>query len=767
MSPFDFQGDNDEDMEALNSILSWDENDETVTDDPTGPISESQGIEPNRNNGFMIPQEISSKLISSNPPVPAMAPMQLSVQPQQSITTIQVQQTQNQVQQQQQQQQQQPQQPVQNQVQASQQVQSQAQTQAQPQAQFRPNYVQGFVQQNQNPNFQHMFAASQQQNSTLFAPTFTMAAPNLQAAQQQAGLVSNVYPQMTQQMNPQFLRALQQQINAHQQLSQQQQDQSQNQQQQQQVVTIPNGMNQVTINGTNAMVAPQPIQRMVSFNNISSACLSTDIYHESYMNISMFPNHQAIPTQSNTIQVNPLKRPLSSQNQTSPQPIQPRSTTSPGLTPVTTVAMNVKVPHQVVSCSDTDNHTDTETLSSKNSKGSAKKQKSEVSLSDGEMTAQEKAKANRDRNREHARNTRLRKKAYLVKLKTTVDELCRERDTLVSERAGAANMLVQMHNTRTEVLMSFFSLRSCNEKRRQLWSSILDESCFQCIMPVTPYRSFPASEVQVSKCQRTILGIDGMISDTASLHVLFDSLVNRSKNPNGKIQFRYTLVTEDAVLAGNTLMARWTMSTVNAVELGARMEVSKHGMLCCRFNTSHKILALELMFDVMAFMLQLKQSIETESYTVIPNTTQTSQRPFDQPMIMTLAEHPYTIVQVNRKWENLTGYSAEEVVNKVTPRILQGPETNKNTVLELMEAIRFKRACQVSLLNYTKTGKKFVNFFAVFPLSTDSKITHYLGLSHYVDTLDDEGASPAAKLPSIQQDGSSATENKNSSLNTA
>eukprot|EP00594_Rhizosolenia_setigera_P008958 CAMPEP_0178973470 /NCGR_PEP_ID=MMETSP0789-20121207/21750_1 /TAXON_ID=3005 /ORGANISM="Rhizosolenia setigera, Strain CCMP 1694" /LENGTH=671 /DNA_ID=CAMNT_0020661359 /DNA_START=1463 /DNA_END=3478 /DNA_ORIENTATION=- len=671
-----------------------------------------------------------------------MAPMQLSAQPQQSIPTLTVQQTQNQVQQQQQQQQQPQQQPVQNQVQASQQVQSQvqnqAQTQAQPQAQFRPNYVQGFVQQNQNPNFQHMFAASQQQNSTIFAPTFTMAAPNLQAAQQQAGLVSNVYPQMTQQMNPQFLRALQQQINAHQQLSQQQQDQSQNQQQQQQqVVAIPNGMSQVTINGTNAMVAPQPIQRM------------------------------AIPTQSNTIQVNPLKRPLSSQNQTSPKPIQPRATTSPALTPVTTAAMNVKVPHQVVSCSDTDNHTDTETLSSKNSKGSAKKQKSEVSLSDGEMTAQEKAKANRDRNREHARNTRLRKKAYLVKLKTTVDELCRERDTLVSERAGAANMLVQMHNTRTEVLMSFFSLRSCNEKRRQLWSSILDESCFQCIMPVTPYRSFPASEVQVSKCQRTILGIDGMISDTASLHVLFDSLVNRSKHPNGKVQFRYTLVTEDAVLAGNTLMARWTMSTVNAVELGARMEVSKHGMLCCRFNTAHKILALELMFDVMAFMLQLKQSIETESYTVIPNTTQTSQRPFDQPMVMTLAEHPYTIVQVNRKWENLTGYSAEEVVNKVTPRILQGPETNKNTVLELMEAIRFKRACQVSLLNYTKTGKKFINFFAVFPLSTDSKITHYLGLSHYVDMLDNEGASPAAKLPSIQQDGSSATEKKNSSLNTA
>eukprot|EP00957_Ditylum_brightwellii_P182146 13877737-Ditylum_brightwellii.AAC.1 len=70
-----------------------------------------------------------------------------------------------------------------------------------------------------------------------------------------------------------------------------------------------------------------------------------------------------------------------------------------------------------------------------------------------DMTPEEKLKANRDRNREHARNTRLRKKAYLEKLKVTVDELCRERDTLVSERVGAASLLIEMHSTRIDVLM--------------------------------------------------------------------------------------------------------------------------------------------------------------------------------------------------------------------------------------------------------------------------------------------------------------------------
>jgi PAS domain S-box-containing protein len=351
------------------------------------------------------------------------------------------------------------------------------------------------------------------------------------------------------------------------------------------------------------------------------------------------------------------------------------------------------------------------------------------------MTPAEKAKANRDRNREHARNTRLRKKAYLEKLKSTVDDLCRERDTLVSESAGAANILVEMHNTRTEVLMSFFALRSANEKRRELWASILDESCFACVMPVTPYRSFPASEVQVSKCQRTILGIDGMMSDTSSLHVLLNSLVDRSRFPNANIVFRYTLVTEEAVVAGNQMMARWVMTTLNATQCGARMEVAKQGMLCCKFNSAHKIIGLELMFDVMALMLQLKQSAGSDTFSVIPNTVQTCQRSFDKPMVMTLAEEPYTIVQVNKLWEDMTGYKAEQVVGKASCRILEGEETDSTAVEGLMNEIRFKRPASAMVLHYKKSGDRFRNFFLNYPLSTDSRITHYLSLSSHIDTV--------------------------------
>lgn len=363
------------------------------------------------------------------------------------------------------------------------------------------------------------------------------------------------------------------------------------------------------------------------------------------------------------------------------------------------------------------------------------------------MSEEEKAQANRLRNREHARNTRARKKAYLESLKSTLDELCKERDTLVSERAGAASLLLEMQKTRTDVLLSFFALRSSYEKRRHTWSSILDES-IMCVMPVTPYRSFLASEVQISRCQRNVMGIDGVINDTASLHVLLNSLVDRSKNPNAVMKFRYTLVAEDAVVSGNQMMARWSMSTENAVELGAKREVTKAGMLCAKFSSAHKIVHLELMFDVMAFMLQLKQSSGVRTFTMVPNTVQTCAGQFrDKPMVMTLAERPYTITQVNTAWEQMTSWTGDEVVGKQSCKILQGDDTEGNAVEALMCHVRYQRPASASFINYDRHGHKFRQFINVYPLSTDSKITHYFALTVYYEKIESSKESEAASKP--------------------
>jgi len=187
------------------------------------------------------------------------------------------------------------------------------------------------------------------------------------------------------------------------------------------------------------------------------------------------------------------------------------------------------------------------------------------------------------------------------------------------------------------------------------------------------------------------------------------------------------------------------------------MEVSKQGMLCCKFNSAHKIVGLEFMFDVMAFMLQLKQAAGTDTFSVVPNTVQTCQRSFDSPMVMTLAERPYTILQANKLWEEMTGYKAEEVVGKASCRVLQGLETNRQDVAGLMSAVRFKRPASTMIMNYTKAGKRFRNYVTVYPLSTDSKITHYVALTSHVEKVDGVDDSTNGKSKSILLPSNPAT----------
>jgi hypothetical protein len=68
----------------------------------------------------------------------------------------------------------------------------------------------------------------------------------------------------------------------------------------------------------------------------------------------------------------------------------------------------------------------------------AEKEAANCPLAELDLSEGDRNRLHRDRNKEHARNTRLRKKAYVEKLKATVDDLCRERDSLVQDRATSA-----------------------------------------------------------------------------------------------------------------------------------------------------------------------------------------------------------------------------------------------------------------------------------------------------------------------------------------
>ena len=112
-----------------------------------------------------------------------------------------------------------------------------------------------------------------------------------------------------------------------------------------------------------------------------------------------------------------------------------------------------------------------------------------------DMSSAERANQNRDRNREHARSTRLRKKAYVQKLKELVEGLHAERTNEVRQRRVAIQHLAEMQNVRRAVIRNFLQWHCNNERDSRKWSTILEDDVW-LKQPVTPYRCFQRSEIE-------------------------------------------------------------------------------------------------------------------------------------------------------------------------------------------------------------------------------------------------------------------------------
>jgi PAS domain S-box-containing protein len=85
------------------------------------------------------------------------------------------------------------------------------------------------------------------------------------------------------------------------------------------------------------------------------------------------------------------------------------------------------------------------------------------------------------------------------------------------------------------------------------------------------------------------------------------------------------------------------------------------------------------------------------------------------PMMITDPRRPDNpVVFANEAFQNLTGYSREEVIGR-NCRFLQGPDTDPTTVSRIRDAIRGERDVQVDILNYKKDGGTFWNALYLSP----------------------------------------------------
>ncbi|WP_332911596.1 PAS domain-containing protein [Algoriphagus boritolerans] len=80
----------------------------------------------------------------------------------------------------------------------------------------------------------------------------------------------------------------------------------------------------------------------------------------------------------------------------------------------------------------------------------------------------------------------------------------------------------------------------------------------------------------------------------------------------------------------------------------------------------------------------------------------------------------------------MTGYTAEEVIGK-TPRILQGPKSDKDELAKLSKAMRNWEPCEITTLNYKKNGEEFWINFSVTPVADEKGwFTHWIAIERDV-----------------------------------
>ena len=88
-------------------------------------------------------------------------------------------------------------------------------------------------------------------------------------------------------------------------------------------------------------------------------------------------------------------------------------------------------------------------------------------------------------------------------------------------------------------------------------------------------------------------------------------------------------------------------------------------------------------------------------------------------ILVTDATRAGKIIYANKAFKTLTGYAPSEVIGK-TPRILQGPATDRNVIARLGDALKKNGRFEGKAINYRKDGTPFIMHWRVLPAKIGS-----------------------------------------------
>ncbi len=96
-------------------------------------------------------------------------------------------------------------------------------------------------------------------------------------------------------------------------------------------------------------------------------------------------------------------------------------------------------------------------------------------------------------------------------------------------------------------------------------------------------------------------------------------------------------------------------------------------------------------------------------------------------VLVTDATPQGNIVYANKAFKKLTGHDPDSVIGK-TPRILQGPGTDKKVIDRLTSALKAGGRFEGKAINYKKDGTPFIMIWRVLPIKVGKKIMAWVAI---------------------------------------
>eukprot|EP00522_Entomoneis_paludosa_P003366 CAMPEP_0172472360 /NCGR_PEP_ID=MMETSP1065-20121228/68294_1 /TAXON_ID=265537 /ORGANISM="Amphiprora paludosa, Strain CCMP125" /LENGTH=735 /DNA_ID=CAMNT_0013230495 /DNA_START=1013 /DNA_END=3220 /DNA_ORIENTATION=+ len=216
------------------------------------------------------------------------------------------------------------------------------------------------------------------------------------------------------------------------------------------------------------------------------------------------------------------------------------------------------------------------------------------------LTPDERARQNRDRNREHARNTRLRKKAYVEELKRTLTELVAQRDAADLEKRQTAQREMEQREVRFRVIEEFLKLRGRNESNFTRWAAILEDGFVLTVPSATSlYKNTAASEVDGFEQH---LGTVEVVMAESTVFSSFLQSIRGGASEGAGVTMQFDCDRKNFFMDSCNAVLEWTSSAV-----GSKHELVMKGLIRGKFSpASNKLLSASISFDCGALAAQLQ-----------------------------------------------------------------------------------------------------------------------------------------------------------------